>query len=301
MNSKNYREKYLKYKKKYIELKAQHELNMQEGGNVYAPGNYLFFIPEKKADFDSQVSKEFGQKKLVEEDGTVLSFNNLTDYLGNCTRFLRVGTTTTGFDTLNTYNTLYTNRGTKEIIKKDANDTWIATKPYIDKAVEKVQDVAKYTAEKAKEGYEVVKDKTKDLMKPKVTDSSDASIQFSSDDEQQQSKQEVPKQEELKQEMSEEQNILQTGGDNECKIESLKLDKNLLLKSENSINEDKLSKIIKFIESKNIQDSKPENKITRIIYVKKPIIPGKMTIIDKLREFDVNYVEDDVQISRRLQ
>lgn len=272
---------------------------MQDGGNVYAPGNYLFFIPANKTDFDSQIPKEFGQKKLVEEDGTVLSFNNLTDYLGNCTRFLRVGTTTTGFDTLNTYNTLYTNRGTKEIIKKEANDAWVASKPYIDKAVEKAQDVAKYTAEKAKEGYEVVKDKTKDLMKPKVTDSSDASIQFSSDDEQQQSKQEEPKQEVPKQEMSEEQNILQTGGDNECKIESLKLDKNLLLKSENSINEDKLKEIIKSIESKYIQGSK--NKITRIIYVKKPIVPGKMTIIDKLREFDVKYNGDVVFVTKRLQ
>lgn len=44
MSSIDYKQKYLKYKNKYLELKALQEFEPQTGGFVYAPGKYLFLF-----------------------------------------------------------------------------------------------------------------------------------------------------------------------------------------------------------------------------------------------------------------
>lgn len=83
MSSIDYNQKYLKYKNKYFELKEQDRLkklntdvfNQQTGGFAYAPGEYVFFIPTNKADFDSQTPKEFNQKKLVDTNGNILGMS----------------------------------------------------------------------------------------------------------------------------------------------------------------------------------------------------------------------------------
>ena len=121
MSSIDYKQKYLKYKNKYLELKALQEFEPQTGGFVYAPGKYLFFIPENKSKFDTQTPNELGpdyKSILVNTNGTIVgSLDNLTNYLGNCTKFLRVGKTSTGYDFANTYNTLYSNQSSSDVIK----------------------------------------------------------------------------------------------------------------------------------------------------------------------------------------
>jgi len=230
MNTIDYKQKYLKYKNKYLELKAiekSAKLDSQTGGFAYAPGEYVFFIPANKANFDSLQIINDMPKQFVDSKGTILGnkgLDDLTNYLGNCTKFLRVGQTTSGWDFANTYNTLYPNQSTGSVIKREVDGAKVV--------VEKTLEVAKQGATQIQQKVGEVSQQIKNVTT---------------------------------------QNKL--GGNNECVSIPKKLSTDLLIKSQNDININKLKKIVKFIEQNELQGTNSENKITRIIYVKKPIVP----------------------------
>ena len=310
MDSIDYKQKYLKYKNKYLELKTQQEmLNQQEllnqtGGFVYAPGKYLFFIPQSKADFDSQTPKEFGQKKLVDANGTIIgSLDSLTNYLGNCTKFLRVGKTSTGFDFANTYNTLYSNQSSTDVIKRETNDAYIAAKPYIDTTINTTKQVAEQVAERswntAKQIGNKIGEQAQKMMdkKPTTNDNLSDSTIHTSDLDVSESRDVQP------QTQTQTGQIGQTGGEGQgpeqCVREPKKLSSNLLIGDINSVKPDKLSSIVKFIVDNNLQGTSPDNKISRIILVEKPIMPGKPSTIDMVRNFVVNYNGNNIVVNQK--
>ena len=246
MNSIDYKQKYLKYKNKYLELKTQKKLDNQSGGFMYAPGNYVFFIPFNRANFDDDDELNF-----FEKDGSI-RLNDLTNYLGNCTRFLRVRTIG---DNLNTDNKLYTNQSSSNVIVRETNDikdkTVEATQPYVNYVAESTQNLANNISNIATDKYNSIMNTFKK----------------------------------------------QNGGESCNTLPSEILSNDLLLKSDNDVNEKNLQKIVQFIVSKKLQGDDVNNKITRIIYVKKPIIPGKPTIMDNLRDFTVTYDDDNNNVN----
>lgn len=280
MDTIDYNQKYLKYKKKYLELKAQQESLNQTGGFVYTPGKYLFFIPESKADFDSQIPKEFCQKKLVDADGTIVgSLDSLTNYLGNCTKFLRVGKTSTGFDFANTYNTLYSNQSSTDVSKRETKEAYEKAKPYIESAVKTTKQGAEQIAEQAKKMIE--------KKQGGNNESSDSTIHASDI---------ISDTEKVKSDK-----VVMTGGEGECVREPIKLKSNLLISDINDITSDKLTNIVNFIVNQKLQGIKPDNKISRIILVEKPIVPGKLSTIDMERYFIVSYKgNNSVIVSKNL-
>lgn len=264
MSSIDYKQKYLKYKNKYLELKTQQELKPQTGGFVYAPGKYLFFIPENKSNFDTDKPSELGQDYktiLVNTNGTIVgSLDNLTNYLGNCTKFLRVGKTSTGYDLANTYNTLYSNQSSSDIVKREAKDVYVAAKPYIDTVV----------------------DTTKKMMEKNIDTNNKNHV-----------KQSVKPNKITKQDGGEGEGEGESEDADKCVRKPKKIDKNLLIGDINSVREDKLIPIVNTVNE--LQGNKSENKISRIILVEKPIVPGKSSTIDMSRNFIVNYDNGNVQ------
>lgn len=291
MDSIDYKQKYLKYKNKYLELKAQQELEPQTGGFVYAPGKYLFFIPENKSKFDTQTPNELGPEYksiLVNTNGTIVgSLDNLTNYLGNCTKFLRVGKTSTGYDLANTYNTLYSNQSSTDVVKREAKDAYVAAKPYIDTAVDTTKKAAEQSWNTVKQVGKEIGEQAKKIMEKKpVTNNdnlSDSTI----------------RQSDLKiSDTPEKQPTTLEGGEGECVREPKKIeDKNLLIGDINGVREDKLTQIVEIINK--LQGTDPENKISRIILVEKPVIPGKSSTIDMARNFKVSYQGDKVMVTKK--
>ncbi len=297
MSSIDYKQKYLKYKNKYLELKAQESnlLNQQTGGFAYAPGEYVFFIPESKADFDSQIPKVFGQKQLVDAVGNILGMkglDDLTNYLGNCTKFLRVGKTTTGFDLAHTYDTLYANQSTGSVIKREVNDAKVAAQPYVDSAIATTKQVAEKTWDAAKQGVSQISEKVGEISK-QIKNTSAANVGLSD------STIHSSDLENTETNQNNQNNQNKIGGNGECVKIPQKLSKDLLIGTQNEITEAKLMNIVKFIKNNNLQGTDPNNKITRIIYVKKPLIPGKPTTIDMQRNFLVNYDGDNVSVIKK--
>ena len=216
MNSVDYKQKYLKYKNKYLELKALEEskLNLQTGGVIYKPGDYVFFIPEDQASYISVYS----ENSYLNKDGTFKNgFDKFTNYLGNCAKFLRVGKpSVTGKDFANTYNTVYTNQSSASVFQRNISSII----------------------------------KSDDL---KTTEKSDETL-----------------------------NSLIEGEN--CDTTPIKLEEELLIRSEEEYNSNKLIKIVKLI---NVKQS--FNKIKKIIYVKKPIYVYNPTIIDDSKTLNLGY------------
>ena len=88
-----YRQKYLKYKAKYLELKEQ------EGGVIYKPGQYLFFlnhdstIPAKalKVPSLSKITNSTSSNEIIMDESFMnVNFNQLTDAIqtGHCFSYL---------------------------------------------------------------------------------------------------------------------------------------------------------------------------------------------------------------------
>ena len=256
MNSVDYKQKYLKYKNKYLELKALEEskLNLQTGGVVYTPGEYVFFIPEDKIQFDTNDT-------LIDKNGNINEgLDRLTNYLGNCTKFLRVGKTSTGYDFSNTYNTLYTNQGSASVIQREANTAYTNVKETTNKAVEAL-----------KKGSDVAIKKMNDLGKKTSNNEVPLSIN------------EVPPSINKDPSSINKDPSPMTGGE-KCDATPIKLDKGLLIGSTNEYESTKLLKIVKLINEKQ-----PSNKIKKIIYVKKPLVPGKPSIIEKSKTLTLEY------------
>ena len=284
MDSIDYKQKYLKYKNKYLELKEQQQLESQTGGFVYAPGKYLFFIPENKSKFDTQTPYELGpdyKSILVNTNGTIVgSLDNLTNYLGNCTKFLRVGKTSTGYDFANTYNTLYSNQSSTDVVKREAKDAYVAAKPYIDTAVDTTKKAAEQSWNTVKQAGIEIGEQIKKIT-DKKPESNDESTIHTSD-------------------LKDSDTVKLRGGDGECVREPKKIeDKNLLIGDINGVREDKLASIVKFINENNLQGTNPENKISRIILVEKPVVPGKSSTIDMARNFVVSYDGNKVSVTKK--
>jgi hypothetical protein len=272
MNSVDYKQKYLKYKNKYLELKALEEskLNLQTGGVVYSPGDYVFFIPEDKQ------SLTFGNKKFI-ENGNITSLNEFTDYLGNCTKFLRVGKPTSFLgDINNTYNTVYTNQGSVNVLTRVGS-----------KAASNVATVAKGTAIRVEDAYQYIKE---GLTSPKENKENSSTIGSALEESEKTVESKPVEPEKVEQKTVEPKtggNKLLKGGDG-CDAEPIKLEKGLLIGSQNEYEDSKLLKIVKIINAKQ-----SSQKIKKIIYVKKPIIPSKPSTIDISRTKTLGYSGDE--------
>jgi hypothetical protein len=277
MNSVDYKQKYLKYKNKYLELKALEEskLNLQTGGVVYSPGDYVFFIPEDKQ------SLTFGDKKFI-ENGNITSLNEFTDYLGNCTKFLRVGKPTSSFlgDINNTYNTVYTNQGSGNVLMREGS-----------KAASNVATVAKGTAIRVGDGInqasKYIQDIKERVMPSKENKENSSTIGSALEESE---KIVEPKTVEPKTvEPKTGGNKLLKGGDG-CDAEPIKLGIELLIGSENEyVNDGKYTKLLEIVKLINNKAKEPSQKIKKIIYVKKPIKPGAQTTIVKNITLTLNY------------
>lgn len=249
MDSVDYKQKYLKYKNKYMELKAQ-EQKIQSGGHMYSSGEYVFFIPEKTSNFDAN--------QAYVKNGTILSLDKLTNYLGNCTKFLRIGSTVNN-------KTIYTNQSSTDVLKRETKDikdksvaaynvakdeskkAWDASKPYVDKTLEVAKQGAKAVGNVATQAYNATKDVLikKQDVKDEMTDTIHPSDLETTDEEK-------PKEQ-------------QVGGDNDCDKLPIPLPDNLKgFSFDNEVNEKSLIDYIELINKKQ-----PNEKISRVIVVQK--------------------------------
>lgn len=153
MDTISYKEKYLKYKNKYMVLKSMQEHKKQSGGFMYAPGEYIFFIPNNK--------KQLVDNELLVKNKSIPSLDKLTNELGNCTRFLRIGSNVNN-------KTVYTNQSSFDVMKRESKDVkdktvqaynvtkeetkkaWEVSKPYI-------YNTWKSTKPEANVGYNTVR------------------------------------------------------------------------------------------------------------------------------------------------
>lgn len=264
MNSVDYKQKYLKYKNKYLELKALEQKiqsdKIQSGGFMYAPGEYIFFIPERTSNFDAN--------EAYVKNGTISSLDKLTTYLGTCSRFLRIGSTVNN-------KTIYTNQSSMDVMKRESKDikdksvaaynvakdeskkAWEAAQPYVNKTLEVAKQGAQAVSSVAAQGYNAAKDALtkKPEVKPVMSDTIHASDLESSDDSKSKPNNKV------------QQNGLeeQVGGDNDCDKLPIPLPPNLKgFSFDNEVNETSLVDYIKLINEKQGSE-----KISRVIIVQK--------------------------------
>ena len=166
----DYKQKYLKYKNKYLQLKS--DLEIQKGGNYYTSGVYAFFL-----------SSEIIDKNIIDiiDKKNIDNFDDFTTKLGNCALFLRIGSTTSGRDFSNTYNTIYPNKSSLSVVgtkaldatKYGANQAWDATKYGANQAWDATKygtnqawDATKYGA---KQAWDAAKQGVQNLSKKPVT------------------------------------------------------------------------------------------------------------------------------------
>ncbi len=114
MSDLEYKEKYLKYKNKYLTLKSKLDTQnsiqndtqpltqAQSGGNYFYRGTYVFFL--NKYQTNSEPINKIINSRIID------NFDNFTNLLGNCAYFLRVGSTTTGYDVNHDFDTIYPNK-----------------------------------------------------------------------------------------------------------------------------------------------------------------------------------------------
>jgi hypothetical protein len=301
MSSVDYKQKYLKYKNKYMELKAQanaqqkqNQLQSQTGGFAYSPGEYVFFIPKNRSDFQ--------YSNVQFDNGVILGMNGLdklTTWFGNCTKFLRVGKASWLGDINNSYNTIYTNQGIGSVIGRESKDAYNATKPYINSAINTTQQVANQALEYGKKGTQQLGQTIGNTYQQYSSRNQNTPYnQNASDNQNALYNENTP----YSQNIQDNQNTLpnqnfgsptmqfpeqdMNGGEGECIRRPYKLDNKFLIGNSNDVKVTKLQDLVNIINEK-LQGSLPDNQIGRIIYVKKPTIPGKQTIIDLEKHFIV--------------
>lgn len=112
MDEIEYKAKYMKYKNKYLELKKlennhnNQNNTTQSGGNYFSRGIYVLFLNKYQISPDNTTSivlEPINQTRVIKD------FGKFTDKLGPCTLFLRIGSTTTGYDINHDYDTIYPN------------------------------------------------------------------------------------------------------------------------------------------------------------------------------------------------
>lgn len=279
MNSIDYKQKYLKYKNKYLELKAQ-EQKIQSGGYMYSSGEYVFFIPERTSNFDAN--------EAYVKNGVISSLDKLTNYLGNCSRFLRIGSTVNN-------KTIYTNQSSADVLKRESKDikdksvaaynvvkdeskkAWDAAQPYVNKTLEVAKQGAQSVSNVASQGYNAtkdvltkkpdVKDKTVDTIHPSDLETTD-----------------------------EEKHEEQVGGDNDCDKLPIPLPANLKgFSFDNEVNESSLIDYIKLINEKQGSE-----KISRVIVVQKKTNSFGFGGETRLKyDYVVTYDGDKINVARK--
>ena len=244
MNSIDYKQKYLKYKNKYIELKVQ-EQKIQSGGHMYSSGEYLFFIPEKTSNFDAN--------EAYVKNGAIQSLDKLTNYLGNCSKFLRIGSTVNN-------KTIYTNQSSGDVLKRETKDISIAAYNVAINESKKVLDATQAIANIASQGYNAAKDAL--TKKHEISDTLHSSDLKMTTDEEKVQKSEQVKPEQVKPEQVKPE---QVGGDTDCDKLPIPLPTNLKgFSFDNEINETSLVDYVKLINEKQGSE-----KISRVIVVQK--------------------------------
>lgn len=91
----DFKDKYIKYKNKYLELKKN--LEIQKGGIYYTSGTYAFFLV-----------RSLGPP--LNNNPKIDSFDKLTNDYGDCALFLRIGSNS-AIDLITDYNSVYPNVG----------------------------------------------------------------------------------------------------------------------------------------------------------------------------------------------
>lgn len=283
MNSSDYKQKYIKYKNKYLELKAseeQKQKQIQSGGYMYSSGEYIFFIPEK--------TSSFNRGEYIDSNGKISSLDKFTDNLGNCTRFLRIGTNVNN-------KTIYTNQSFTDVVKRETNKiedktvdafnvvkdksqkAWNASQPYIDNALDVTKQSGQAIANVGKQGYTLAKEEYENMRKKLESNNKDES----------------------KKQLGSSNNTY--GGANEesndnCNKLPIPLPENLKgFNFDNEVNETSLVDYIKLINEKQGGD-----KITRVIVVQKKTNSFGFGGESRLKyNFDVKYDGDKVEIKKK--
>jgi len=116
-----FKEKYLKSKENYLNL----VMTNQNGGVIYDTGKYIFFIPNI---IINNVKTLETVNNLIDNRNYIKSsirgaFNYFTDQISEESKFLRIGSTITGNDINNTYNTIYPNQGTAAMLYRKSTNT----------------------------------------------------------------------------------------------------------------------------------------------------------------------------------
>jgi hypothetical protein len=105
-NDEIYKEKYLKYKNKYLELKNQ------EGGIMYAKGEYIFFYDTSKYTLNGDESQLPISSKLSS------AFNTFTDKIGDTAFYYKISD-----QIINGQLNINRNRSTTQVAKEKAQQT----------------------------------------------------------------------------------------------------------------------------------------------------------------------------------
>lgn len=262
MNSIDYKQKYLKYKNKYLQLKTQ-EQKIQSGGFMYASGEYVFFIPESK--------KQLVDNEILVKNNVIPSLDKFTTELGNCSRFLRIGSIVNN-------KTIYTNQSSMDVMKREAKKiedktvsaynvskdeskkAWEASKPYLDKAWDATKQAAHTVGSVTAQGYNTAKDS-------------------------------LTKKPEINEKLTE-----QTGGDDDCDKLPISLPDNLKgFSFDNEVNENSLIDYINLINQKQGSD-----KIARAIVLQKKTNSFGFGGETRLKyDFDVSYNGDNVIVTKK--
>lgn len=255
MSENYYKLKYTKYKNKYLELKSKQN---QVGGYAYAPGQYVFFVPTRMGGIIDSI----GSDKIIS------SLDNFTTSLGNCTRFLRIGTTISGSN-----KTIYTNQSSFDVAgreakeakkvtgealesaKKTTGEAWEAAKPHLKEAWETTKQTTGKAWDATKQGIETLAKKTKEAQNTQNAQTA--------------------------------QTQGQAGGENDCDKQPIQLP--VGLKPFESLNDIKTSALPEYV--KLINERQGSEKIGRVIVVEKKGMFGKVFL---LNDFVVNYGENNV-------
>ena len=326
MNSIDYKQKYLKYKNKYLELKAleisqkevQTQIQTQTGGHMYASGQYLFLIPDDK--------KQLVDNELIVKDKIIPSLDKLTNELGNCTKFMRIGFTSTGNN-----KTIYANQSSWDVASREATKAKETIQPYAEKAwnatVQGAKAISDVTIQGAKAFGSVVsqgtnqmtklitddktdgktdkekksletKDKTKDETNAELEETIRPEDLMSSTEETirpedlMNSSEKPPKV--IEQTAQTAQTAQMGGDDTQCDKMPLTLPSDIKpLESLNDVNEENIKKIVKFI---NEKQGGEKNKIARAVVIEKKGTFGKVFV---LGDYTITYSENTIQVSKK--
>lgn len=154
----DYQQKYLKYKKKYLELKEQQkELNLNEdslsGGYAYMAGKYVFFVPESTSDIVDTVGS----------DKHIKSLDKFTTSLGNCAKFIRIGSLSV--DPTHQYDSLYANQSSFSVFSREASKAAAATASAAKQAYNASADAYDVASKAAVEAYKKTSEVAKKTYK----------------------------------------------------------------------------------------------------------------------------------------